>query len=158
VACTTCLDGFYISQSVCKPCSTKNLFCAFCNDKGDTCTACLPPYVLKDGICYSSNPTTTNTNIVTTSSTDIKNSDSTTSPEPPKATEVLDSNGCNSKQIFYLSKCITRINECFQYQISGKCSFCNPNFRVTLFGDCAPKKSVLKCENGFWLNQAKDKC
>lgn len=80
VACTACQDGFYISQGVCKACSTKNLFCAFCSEKGDTCTVCLPPYVLKNGICYSSDPSPTITNILTSSSTDPKKQDSATTP------------------------------------------------------------------------------
>lgn len=98
MACTACQDGFYMSQGACKHCSTKNLFCGLCNEKGDTCIACLPPYALKNGICYSPDPTTnTATNIVPSSTTDVSKQDSTPVSDAPKVVEILDSNGCKSK-------------------------------------------------------------
>lgn len=71
---------------------------------------------------------------------------------------VLDSNGCNQVQIFYNQRCIKRIDNCNLYQGNGRCQYCDPNFLVTIYGDCAPKNRFLRCEPGFWLNKATDSC
>lgn len=151
VACTECGDGFFVGNGICNHCSTKNLFCARCSADGNICTLCTFPFILSKNICVSATISSVTDVITTTTSTTTNNTANTTSqtlitlPNGTQVAVILDANGCNQLQIFYNQRCIKRIDNCNLYQGNGLCQYCDPNFLVTIYGDCAPKNRFLRC-------------
>ena len=71
---------------------------------------------------------------------------------------VIDANGCNQVQVFYHGRCLQRIPDCVLYQENGLCQYCSDKYRVNVFGTCSERGFNLRCEPGFWLDRANDKC
>jgi len=53
VACTACNEGYFISNNICRPCSTNTLYCTKCSVDGSICSACNYPFILQGGMCVS---------------------------------------------------------------------------------------------------------
>jgi len=161
VACQSCDVRFFNKNGTCLSCSTLVANCSNCSSDGTTCNQCKYPYILVGNTCVSGtvdqiieggNPKPVapqpNTNPT----------QNQTLPNGTVVTLVIDKNGCNQFQIFVSGKCFKIIPNCQLYQPSGFCQICNNNYLVTIFGDCVGNNTQLKCENGFWLNQANDTC
>lgn len=161
LACQSCDQRFFNKNGTCLSCNTTVSNCSNCSADGATCNQCRYPYILKDNACVSEttekiiaggnlNPVAPQPNTYTT-----KNE---TLPNGTTITFIIDSNGCNQFQVFVSGKCFKVIPNCQVYQPSGFCSICNNNYLVTIFGDCIGNKTILKCEDGFWLDQAINTC
>lgn len=79
-------------------------------------------------------------------------------PNGVLANITLDSNGCNQLQIFLFGTCLRLINNCQSYHRTGLCAVCLSNWVLTVYGDCAPNTPILRCNDGFWLNTALNRC
>jgi hypothetical protein len=158
VACLSCLEGYFLSNNQCRPCAQGSIGCNKCSLDGATCNQCIYPYILLNGQCVSGTVS------------DITNGgslpSSPTQPGPAVVTlangtvvpAVYDINGCNQVQVFNNGYCSKKIVGCVLYQPNGLCQYCNASYLVTIFGDCSPATSILRCEQGFWLNPVTGIC
>ena len=168
VACTKCISGYFISNAVCTPCSSKIIFCNSCSNDGKTCIDCSYPFILVNNLCVSqvisavsggnTGALPNNSQASTGNSSSRPNVTLITLANGTKVVPVLDGNGCNQIQIYYQGRCIKKIDFCSIYQPSGLCQFCMPSYLVTIYGDCTPNNRVLACEDGYWHNVKADSC
>lgn len=155
MACHTCSDGYFLNQGGCSFCSVGVPNCANCTSDGKSCNICQYPYQLINGTCVSA----TVNNIVSGATTITNNNTSSVIlSNGTQVPAILDAYGCNQLQVYWNGKCLKSIVQCQVYQDSGLCAVCNAGYLVTIFGDCAPNTTVLRCENGYWLNATSDKC
>jgi len=163
VACTNCIDGYFLKDGACSPCSTKNLFCVQCTSDGTNCTLCSYPFALVNGLCISATISAITGGSVrsvgstSSSSSDNPNNATDTSnfitlPNGTKVAPIYDRYGCSQIQVFAQGKCLQVINYCISYQPDGLCQICTQGYLVTIFGDCTINNRILACEPGFWLN------
>lgn len=156
VACQTCSDGYYLKNGGCSFCSVAIPNCANCTKDGAACNLCQYPYQMINGSCVSAT-----INTITDGAETITKDNNTYSVILGNGTEVpaiFDYYGCNQIQVYWKGKCFKKIMQCQVYQDSGLCAVCHAGYLVTIFGDCAPNSTVLRCENGYWLNAKTEKC
>lgn len=155
VACQTCSDGYFLNKGGCSFCSLAIPNCANCTKDGKSCNLCQYPYQMINGTCVSAT-----VNFITDGAETQRSNNSLTVilSNGTEVPAILDSYGCNQLQVSWKGKCLKRIMQCQAYQDSGLCSVCNAGYLVTIFGDCAPNSTVLRCENGYWLNSVTNKC
>ncbi len=160
IACTNCVNGYFLNLGFCFPCSNKIQFCNNCSSDGSTCNQCKYPFILEKNSCVSGTVSsiTGGQTGAPSGSTPPNNASTITFANGTTVPVVLDSNGCNQLQVYYLNKCIRRINNCQIYEPNGLCSFCLPGFTPTIYGDCSLKNRNLACESGYWLDSKKDTC
>ena len=159
VACTQCVNGYFIQNGVCTPCSTRNLFCVNCSVDGSTCNQCAYPFILnQNNLCVSQTVSSVIGNTGATTPNTTTPTNLITLANGTQVPPVYDGNGCNQIQIFVYGKCFQTIPQCTLYQTNGLCQYCASGYLVTIFGDCSPSNSILRCESGYWLNSTNDQC